>query len=258
MDQSKIRNFCIIAHRGYSSKAPENTIMAFDLAIKRGFSFFEFDVQLTRDNRPIVFHDDLLDRTTDGHGHVSSATLTELSSLDAGKWFNEDYANIQIPTLDQVLIRYFGKAHIYLELKSKQANLAAVTARCLKDNKWLTTPLPSQSTIPGLTITSFYLNQLKLSISALPRWVMHEWTVREINNETIDEAINADVTGISVHAKYITKEIVERARLSGLDIRAWAIKSDLDLINSIKSGATGATVNWPSRARKMLEELVDS
>ena len=63
-----MNDFVLIAHRGFSSKAPENTIAAFDLAIKHGFTNIELDVQLTADGKLVVIHDNLVDRTTNGKG----------------------------------------------------------------------------------------------------------------------------------------------------------------------------------------------
>lgn len=92
----------ILAHRGASAYAPENTLAAFRLARELGADGIELDVQLTRDKVPVVIHDDLVDRTTDGHGRVSDLTIAEISRLDAGTWKTEDYRGEPIPTLAQV------------------------------------------------------------------------------------------------------------------------------------------------------------
>lgn len=92
----------IIAHRGASAYAPENTIAAFLLARELGADGIELDVQLTQDRVPVVIHDDLVDRTTDGHGRVTDLTITEISQFDAGRWKTEDYRGERIPTLAQV------------------------------------------------------------------------------------------------------------------------------------------------------------
>jgi glycerophosphoryl diester phosphodiesterase len=87
--------FTLIAHRGFSSSAPENTIAAFDLAIDEGFDNIELDAHLSADGVPVVIHDDTLDRTTNGSGPVSSLTLAELRDLDAGAWFGN--AHMPVP-----------------------------------------------------------------------------------------------------------------------------------------------------------------
>jgi len=78
------QDFLIIAHRGASSYAPENTIAAFDLALQIGACHLELDVHLTRDDHLVVIHDDTVDRTTSGTGPVASQTLAALQALDAG------------------------------------------------------------------------------------------------------------------------------------------------------------------------------
>ena len=93
----------IIAHRGASGSAPENTIAAFRAAAAAGAKFVEFDSSLTSDARPVVFHDDVLDRTTDGTGLLAETPFETLTHLDAGSWFNATFAGEMVPTLDEVL-----------------------------------------------------------------------------------------------------------------------------------------------------------
>jgi len=92
----------ILAHRGASAYAPENTIAAFLLARELGADGIELDVQLTQDKIPIVIHDDTVERTTDSKGRVSELTIAQIAQLDAGSWKTEDYRGEPIPTLAQV------------------------------------------------------------------------------------------------------------------------------------------------------------
>src|SRR5436190_2153545 len=92
----------ILAHRGASAYAPENTLAAFRLAREYGADGIELDVQLTRDHVPVVIHDDTVDRTTSSKGRVAALTVAEISRLDAGSWKNQDYQDERIPTLAQV------------------------------------------------------------------------------------------------------------------------------------------------------------
>src|SRR6187455_95113 len=93
----------VIAHRGASSYAPENTLAAFDLALEMGVRHVELDVDFTSDGHIVVIHDDSVDRTTNGSGPVTSHTLATLRSLDAGAWCGAQFAGQRIPTLDEVL-----------------------------------------------------------------------------------------------------------------------------------------------------------
>ncbi|HZQ06566.1 MAG TPA: glycerophosphodiester phosphodiesterase family protein [Anaerolineae bacterium] len=92
----------ILAHRGASAYAPENTIAAFLLARELGADGIELDVQLTKDKIPVVIHDDTVERTTNSKGRVSDLTIAQIAQLDAGSWKTEDYRGEPIPTLAQV------------------------------------------------------------------------------------------------------------------------------------------------------------
>ena len=93
----------VIAHRGYSAKFPENTLIAFKEALRLGAHGIELDVHLTKDHHVVVIHDEQIDRTTDGKGYVKDYTLQQLQTFDAGSWFNPLFAAEKIPTLAQVL-----------------------------------------------------------------------------------------------------------------------------------------------------------
>ena len=108
----------LIAHRGASGYAPENTMAAFRKAVAMGLSFIETDLQLSRDARFVAIHDDTVNRTTNGQGAVHDLSLAELRRLDAGSWFSSSFTGERIPTLEEIL--EFAKRHdvvFYLELK---------------------------------------------------------------------------------------------------------------------------------------------
>ena len=93
----------IFAHRGASAYAPENTLPAFEKAVDIGADGVELDIHLSRDGRLVVIHDEMLDRTTNGHGFVKDFTLAELKKLDASKTMTSSgFCNLRIPTLGEV------------------------------------------------------------------------------------------------------------------------------------------------------------
>jgi glycerophosphoryl diester phosphodiesterase len=124
----------VIAHRGASAYAPENTIAAFEKAAEQGADAIELDVRLTRDGSVVVIHDPDVDRTTDGHGLVASMTLSEVRRLDAGARFTRDdmhsypfrACNVRIPTFDEVLER-FREIPLLVELKEIAVATPAAT-----------------------------------------------------------------------------------------------------------------------------------
>src|SRR4029434_9244669 len=91
----------VIAHRGASSYAPENTFAAFDLALQMGARHIELDVEATRDGHIVVIHDGAVDRTTDGSGPVAGQTLEALQALDAGSWVGQEFTGERIPPVSE-------------------------------------------------------------------------------------------------------------------------------------------------------------
>ena len=106
----------IFAHRGASAYAPENTLAAFELALKQGAMAIELDVKLSADGEVIVIHDQTVDRTTNSHGRVAELTLDELRQLDAGSHFDICFQGEAIPTLAEVFESIGDKALINIEL----------------------------------------------------------------------------------------------------------------------------------------------
>lgn len=136
----------IIAHRGAPELAPENTLVGLKAAKALGATWVEFDVQLTKDLEPIVFHDIELNRTTSGKGLVSETPLADILRLDAGAWFNAKFKGERVPTLKAFLglaaSLGFG---INVELKGNARtalDLVKATINAL-NSVWLSTlPLP--------------------------------------------------------------------------------------------------------------------
>jgi len=111
----------IFAHRGASASAPENTLAAFELAVRLGAKAIELDTMLSRDGIPVVIHDHTLVRTTNGHGLVSDHDQSDLIHLDAGSWFSDTFKGQKIPLLREVLERFSPKTLINIELKNYHA-----------------------------------------------------------------------------------------------------------------------------------------
>ncbi len=108
----------IVAHRGYRKKYPENTLAAFQAAMDAGAPMMELDVTLSRDRKPVIIHDDTLERTTNGPGRASDHTMADLQQLDAGSWFHPDFADQTLPGLAELFDLVNGRALINVEIKS--------------------------------------------------------------------------------------------------------------------------------------------
>ncbi|SOC43301.1 glycerophosphodiester phosphodiesterase [Ureibacillus acetophenoni] len=109
----------IYAHRGYSAKYPENTLVAFRATAELEVEGVEFDVHLTADRQVVVIHDEKINRTSNGSGYVKDMTFEELRQYDYGSWFSDEFAGEVIPTLAEVLDVFKDtNHHINIELKS--------------------------------------------------------------------------------------------------------------------------------------------
>jgi glycerophosphoryl diester phosphodiesterase len=108
----------IIAHRGFSARAPENTLASLEAAMAAGARAVEFDVQVAACGTPVLFHDGMLSRTTDGAGPLRKRTLAQLKRLDAGSWYSAEFAGETIPSLEEALTTLRGRVgRVYLEIK---------------------------------------------------------------------------------------------------------------------------------------------
>ncbi len=230
------QDFLIIAHRGASSYAPENTIAAFDLALQMGASHLELDVHLTRDDHLVVIHDDTVDRTTNSTGPVAGQTLAALQTLDAGAWFGETCAGARIPTLAEVLVRYQGRAHLHIELKGHTAHLPQRTVDLVR----------AHGMAQHVTFTSFQHTHLQTMRAYAPE-LPTGWLVGEISDAVIAQAHALGCTQLCPRAPLVTPEIVQRLHAERFRVRAWGVANEALMRQVVEAGADGMTVNFPDK-----------
>jgi len=118
---AQTRHVVAIAHRGEHLHHPENTIPAFEEAIRLGADFIEVDVRTTADGKLILSHDATVDRCTNGHGEIAKMTFDELRALDAGVKKGSEFAGVRMPSFDEVLNLARGKIGIYVDVKDVTA-----------------------------------------------------------------------------------------------------------------------------------------
>ncbi len=229
-------DFLIIAHRGASSYAPENTMAAFDLALQMEASHLELDVHLTRDDHLVVIHDATVDRTTNGTGPVADQTLTVLQTLDAGAWFGEAFAGARIPTLADVLTRYQGRAHLHIELKGHTAHLPQRTVDLVR----------AHGMAQHVTFTSFQHPHLRTMRAYAPE-LPTGWLVGEISEAVIAQAHALGCTQLCPRAPLVTPEIVQRLHAERFRVRAWGVANEAMMRQVVEAGADGMTVNFPDK-----------
>lgn len=157
----------VIGHRGAAAHAPENTLAGFACAARLGVRWIELDVQLTADGLPVVFHDDRLERTTDGHGLLVEASLADLRRLDAGGWFAERFADERVPTLAEALSLLVKQGQgLCLEVKADETRgeqTARAALACVEEH-W-----PADDG-PPLLWSSFARSALAALAETAPAW----------------------------------------------------------------------------------------
>ena len=246
----------LIAHRGYSSLAPENTISSFDLAISKGFKIFELDVQLTKDNIPIIFHDYDLNRICKLDLHIKNLDYKYLSKLDVGGWFDKKFSDQKIPTFENILKKYIHKVHLQIELKSNEKDLADIVINKLKKLNWYNfTGKPYE--VPGYSVTSFDFNNLvnvrKLSKSVRVGWLLSidREDIKTIKKMLVDFDINMIIPNVN-DSIWGDGNLIKYLKDEGYLLCAWGAKSINDVKNMNRINIDGMTVDWPGKASKAI------
>lgn len=237
----------ILAHRGASGYAPENTFAAFELARTMGAGGIETDVQRTADGVLVLVHDSTVDRTSDGSGAVKELTWEQLSRLDAGSWLDPKFAGERIVRFDAFLDwAYPGRSAsadapagfvTCLEVKAADAaegTIETLTARGLTERS-------------ALHLSSFNWDTVVRLRAALPGLSVGFLTPR-FDKAEIERVVGAGLPQICPRADLLTTELVATAHARGLDVRAWGVATREHLALVYSSGADGTTLNWPDWA----------
>ncbi len=226
----------VIAHRGASSVAPENTISAFVKAAEAHADFFELDVMLSSDDSLVLMHDATLDRTTDGTGSLSSKTYAQLRLLDAGSWFSPEFTGEKIPTLReaiQVAVDDPNNIGVVIELKSSETRLAPKVVELVQQ-------MGMESRV---LISSFSLTQIT-QVKTLDATIAVQ-LFATVANSHIDQvaAINGEWVG---SGGTVTQAILDYAHSKNIKVNAWTINSANQMLPLIALGIDGITTNYPS------------
>jgi len=207
------------------------------MALELGVQDIELDVRLSRDGVPVVFHDEALDRTTNGTGPLHHHSLTQLDRLDAGAWFGPKYAGERIPTLDQVLERYRDKAFLHIELKVAGSDMASRLASLLQKH----------NAYDATMVVSFHEEALLQVKGAAPEERLG-WLVTRWDEGVITQAKDMGVQYLCPLASAVTPALVDSAHAKGLAVRTWAVKSDQEILRMFQCGVDGMTLDAPDRA----------
>lgn len=228
----------VIAHRGHSLEVPENTTEAYRRAIELGAEMIEADVNISRDGRLVMMHDSTLDRTTDAHGPVSGATWSELASLDAGRWFGEDFAGLRIPTVEDT-IELARDAGIWMcfEVKGGDAaeaeRIADALIRLLVARDALGFAAMSGYNHGVLALAKRHAPELVLAPERLPDDVPADAPT------AIGQARALDAPIIQNHHRFLTTELVAALHEDGIAVWSWPTTDEASIVSSVAVGADG-------------------
>ncbi|MCY7670381.1 glycerophosphodiester phosphodiesterase [Bacillus altitudinis] len=208
----------IIAHRGSSSAAPENTIAAFDVAVEQGADYIELDVQMTMDQHVVVIHDDTVDRTTNGNGLVKSYTLDQLKKLDAGSWFDHQYTNERIPTLQEILERYSQRIGILIEIKhpKRQIGIEKAVARIINRFAYSRHIIIQSFDVHALQRIKAFAPSLRTALIIKPD--VFKLTKRKLT--TYSSFANC----LNMKKTMINRWWIDRIHTFGMDVFIWTVK----------------------------------
>jgi glycerophosphoryl diester phosphodiesterase len=243
-----VRRPYMLAHRGASAYAPENTFAAFERALALRTDGIETDVRATSDGALVLVHDERVDRTTDGEGRVQDLSFDELQKLDAGGSFNPRYAGERVPTVEAFLDRYGGKVPLCLEVK--QAGVETKLVELVRSRGLLEGRPPEDAAsretfaLPPVVFTSFKFESCQAVKAAAPEAVVGFLT-RDFDDLTIKRCVDAKLEQICPHAETCAGDRIAAARDRGLDVRAWGVSDREVLRAALKAGVDGVTCNWP-------------
>ena len=233
-----------IAHRGFSSEAPENTLPAFVLAKQKGFNYAETDIRFTVDGYAVCLHDDTVDRTSNGSGPISELTLAEARQLDFGSWFSEEYAGTTIPLYEEflVLCRNLG-LRAYVEIKDgtrDQIRGLVKTAR-------------SYGMEREITWISFNAELLRAVLQEAPNARLG-LLVAFINTETISVlcSLQNGTSSVFLNSNSFTGDEIQLCKEAGIPLEVWTVDAVYRIID-MDPYVSGVTSNTQDAGRILAE-----
>ena len=246
----------IVAHRGASRDAPENTLASFTLAWEQRADAIEADFYLTRDQRIVCIHDETTERVASVNMSVSQSTLHELRQLDVGSWKAARFAGTRIPTLPEVLGCVPKNKQVYIEIKCGPEIIPT-----------LQTDLQASSLQPNQTaIISFNADVIEAAKRAMPERPAY-WLVKFDQDKstsrwlpTCDNVIHtasrigADGVDLAGNVDVVDQAFISRCRQAGFSVHVWTI-DDIRQANQFQRlGVNSITTNRPRELRKALSK----
>ncbi len=246
-----------IAHRGASGYAPENTMVAFKKAAAMGAEWIELDVMLSADGKPFVFHDEELERTTNGRGSFGEVDSNYIGMLDAGGWFSEEFEAEPIPTLEQVLTWISPtRLNLNIEIKpypgfSHETTMAALQAI---HRYWPTYE-------ERILISSFDVSALKLCRQFEPEMrmglLLNKW-----QDDSIACAKELDCFSVHLNRKIASPSRILALKEAGFKVCVFTVNRRREAMKFLALGVDAVFTNYPdifelTLKRKLFKKFLD-
>ncbi|WP_297961589.1 glycerophosphodiester phosphodiesterase family protein [uncultured Ruminococcus sp.] len=234
----------VTAHRGFSRVAPENTLPAFQAALDCGADYIELDVQLTADDVLVVFHDDKLDRTTDGKGKLSNYTYDQLMEFSAGSWFGKDgeFDDVRIPTLEEVL-DLVGK-DIMLNIEIKRSGNPKRTAEKTVEL------IEEYGIVNSCYVTSFSYPALKKVKQMNPK--IKTAFIANLATATSYSQLPY-IDAVSMNYLFVNQSVVNSAHHNGKRIFVWTVDRQSEMQKMMALGVDNIITDRPDRALDVVD-----
>ncbi|MNC19939.1 Glycerophosphoryl diester phosphodiesterase [compost metagenome] len=210
-----MHNYCV-AHRGYSGKAPENTMSAINLAMLEPYvKWVEIDVQLSKDGIPFLIHDYTLNRTTNGRGPVKDKTWDELRQLDAGRWFSKSFIGERLVRLDDFLDKIKGRLRANIEIKTHgnlYPNIEEKVISAVKHHRMEN----------EVVLTSFEPRVLA-KVKEISCKIRTGLIIDGKPNDLLLRLQMLKCSFLSINYRHLNSELAEKTIRRGIDVMAWTI-----------------------------------
>ena len=238
----------ILAHRGASAYAPENTTIAFAKAIKMGADGFELDVHLSKDGALIVIHDESLNRTTNGSGFVKDFSLEEIKKLDAGSWFDSQFSDEKVPTLDEVLTLVKDtRLLINIEIKNGPFfydDIEQKIVDCVIRHNMIDRVIVSSFDHYSIVKAKELNPSIKTGALFLARTIDSWKYVKEIG-----------ANALHPHFISVTDEMIRTCRDNNIEIHTYTANEPEHIKHLAKLGVNSIITNFPDRAKEIVNSL---
>ena len=240
----------IVGHRGYRARFPENTLIGFEAAISAGVAMIELDVMLSRDRRIIVIHDSVLDRTTNGYGNVADKTLQELKRLDAGEWFDPQFAGQPVPELSEVLDLIGQRVFVNIELKS---NAYEPDHPSDAIEKQVIELLIQKNLLKSSLVSSFEVKFLEQIATMAQQPAIAFISDKPADRNTIQMCRSLSVFSWHPNYRVVTEDQVDQMHAAGLKVFPFTVNTRADGVRMLGMGVDGIITDDPELAKSWID-----